>query len=55
MKKMLMHSFVLDALDTTGADTVSLYDIDLYDNTILFSSMYHILTHTHHIQYIQTK
>jgi len=23
MKKMLMHSFVLDALDTTGADTVS--------------------------------
>lgn len=45
MKSMLMHSFVLDALDTTGADTFSHFEM-LIDEHIAMSSQHYRLLDT---------
>ncbi|KAL3769433.1 hypothetical protein ACHAWU_008842 [Discostella pseudostelligera] len=45
MKSMLMHSFVLDALDTTGADTFSHFEV-LIDEHIAMSSQHYRLLDT---------
>ena len=39
MKSMLMHSFVLDALDTTGADTFSHFEMLIDEHRLMANQL----------------